>query len=49
VDDSRGIWTSTTDLDLLLRLAGSGFDWVALDAQHGPLDRGHLYAVARGL
>ena len=49
MDDSRGIWTSTTDLDLLLRLAGSGFDWVALDAQHGPLDRGHLYAVARGL
>lgn len=49
VDDSRGIWTATTDLDLLLRLAGSGFDWLALDAQHGPLDRGSLHPVARGL
>lgn len=49
MDDSRGIWTSTTDLDLLLRLATGGFDWLALDAQHGPLDRGALHPVARGL
>lgn len=49
MDDSRGIWTGTTDLDLLLRLGRGGVDWLALDAQHGPLDRGALHRVARGL
>ncbi len=49
VDDSRGVWTMTSDLDLLLRLSRSGFDWVALDAQHGPLDRATLYAAGRAL
>ena len=38
-DPSRGVWAFTTDVDLLLRLARGGFDWVALDAQHGPVDR----------
>ena len=46
---SRGIWTSTADLDLLRRLAVSGFDWLAVDAQHGPVDRGTLHAVGRAL
>ncbi len=46
---SRGIWTFTTDLDLLRRLAGSGFDWLAVDAQHGPVDRTSLHAIGRAL
>ena len=44
---SRGVWAFTADVDLLRRLAGSGFDWVALDAQHGPVDRAALHAVGR--
>ncbi len=48
-DPSRGIWTFTTDVDLLRRLAVGGFDWVAVDAQHGPLDRVALHAVGRAL
>ena len=47
VDPSRGVWAFTTDVDLLLRLARGGFDWVALDAQHGPVDRAVLHAVGR--
>ncbi len=46
---SRGVWAFTTDVDLLRRLAGAGFDWVALDAQHGPVDRAALHVVGRGL
>jgi 4-hydroxy-2-oxoheptanedioate aldolase len=46
---SRGVWTFTADVDLLCRLAGSGFDWVAVDAQHGPVDRAALHAVGRAL
>jgi 4-hydroxy-2-oxoheptanedioate aldolase len=46
---SRGIWTSTGDVDLLRRLGGGGFDWLAVDAQHGPVDRGTLHAIGRGL
>lgn len=46
---SRGVWTATADVDLLRRLAGLGFDWLALDAQHGPLDRAALHAVGRAL
>ena len=46
---SRGIWAFTADLDLLRRLAGTGFDWVAVDAQHGPVDRATLHAVGRAL
>ena len=49
VDSSRGVWTFTADVDLLRRLAASGFDWVALDAQHGPVDRAALHAAGRGL
>ena len=46
---SRGIWTFTADVDLLRRLAAAGFDWVAVDAQHGPVDRAALHAAGRGL
>ncbi|MBR7741770.1 aldolase [Phycicoccus sp. BSK3Z-2] len=49
MDVSRGIWTSTADLDLLRRLVRAGFDWLAVDAQHGPVDRGRLHAVGRAL
>src|SRR5215207_2602921 len=44
---SRGIWTSTDDVDLLRRLGAGGFDWLAVDAQHGPVDRGTLHAIGR--
>ena len=47
VDTSRGVWAFTADVDLLRRLARGGFDWVALDAQHGPVDRAVLHAVGR--
>jgi 4-hydroxy-2-oxoheptanedioate aldolase len=46
---SRGVWTFTADLDLLRRLASGGFDWLALDAQHGPVDRAALHVLGRGL
>jgi 4-hydroxy-2-oxoheptanedioate aldolase len=49
VEHSRGVWAFTADVDLLRRLAASGFDWVALDAQHGPVDRAALHAAGRGL
>ena len=49
VDVSRGVWTFTADADLLLRLATAGFDWVVLDAQHGPVDRAALHALGRAL
>jgi 4-hydroxy-2-oxoheptanedioate aldolase len=48
-DGSRGIWAFTADVDLLRRLVAGGFDWVALDAQHGPVDRQVLHAVGRAL
>ena len=46
---SRGIWAFTVDVDLLRRLASSGFDWLAVDAQHGSLDRAAVHAVGRAL
>jgi 4-hydroxy-2-oxoheptanedioate aldolase len=46
---SRGVWALSADVDLLRRLAVAGFDWVALDAQHGPVDRTVLHAVGRAL
>ena len=48
-DRSRGIWAVTVDVDLLRRLASGGFDWLAVDAQHGPLDRAAVHAVGRAL
>ena len=49
VAPSRGVWTFTADVDLLRRLAAGGFDWVAVDAQHGPVDRAGLHAIGRAL
>lgn len=49
MDASRGIWTCTADVDLLVRLASAGFDWLALDAQHGPVDRAALHGIGRAL
>ena len=46
---SRGVWTFSADVDLLRRLALCGFDWLALDAQHGPVDRAALHAIGRAL
>jgi 4-hydroxy-2-oxoheptanedioate aldolase len=46
---SRGLWTFTSDIDLLLRLSAGGFDWVAVDAQHGPVDRAGMHAIGRAL
>jgi 4-hydroxy-2-oxoheptanedioate aldolase len=46
---SSGVWTFTADVDLVRRLAGAGFDWLALDAQHGPVDRAALRALGRAL
>jgi 4-hydroxy-2-oxoheptanedioate aldolase len=46
---SRGLWTFTADVDLLRRLAAGGFDWVAVDAQHGPVDRAGLHVIGRAL
>ncbi|MEO7422365.1 MAG: aldolase/citrate lyase family protein [Ornithinibacter sp.] len=46
---SRGVWCLTADLDLLGRLGASDFDWMALDAQHGALDRAALHAAGRVL
>ena len=48
-ETSRGVWTFTADVDLLRRLAASGFDWLAVDAQHGPVGRAALHAIGRGL
>ncbi|HSF98161.1 MAG TPA: aldolase/citrate lyase family protein [Ornithinibacter sp.] len=45
--NSRGVWTFTADIDLLRRLAAAGFDWVAIDAQHGPVDRAGLHEIGR--
>ncbi|MCA0336464.1 MAG: hypothetical protein LCH66_06290 [Actinobacteria bacterium] len=37
--DSNGLWLLGSDVDLARRLGASGFDWVALYAQHGAIDR----------
>lgn len=46
---SRGLWLMGSDVDLARRLAGSGFDWITLDAQHGAIDRSALVALGRAL
>jgi 4-hydroxy-2-oxoheptanedioate aldolase len=46
---SRGVWTFSADIDLLRRLALGGFDWLTVDAQHGPVDRTRLHAIGRAL
>lgn len=46
---SNGIWCQSRDVDLVRLLAGVGFDWLVLDAQHGGLDRAALLEVGRAL
>ena len=44
---SRGVWCSDSSPGALARLAGQGFDWVSLDAQHGVYGRSELVEAAR--
>jgi 4-hydroxy-2-oxoheptanedioate aldolase len=46
---SRGVWQLTADINVACRLAVAGFDWLALDAQHGAIDRAALIEIARAL
>ncbi len=46
---SSGVWCFRDDVDTVLALARSGFDWVALDAQHGRFDRRSLIDNGRAL
>lgn len=46
---SRGLWLLGHDVDLARRLARAGFDWIALDAQHGSIDRSALVDLGRAL
>ena len=45
--DSRGVWCSDSSPGAVARLAGAGFDWVNLDAQHGVYGRSELVEAAR--
>jgi 4-hydroxy-2-oxoheptanedioate aldolase len=45
--DSRGIWCNDSSPGAVTRLAGSRFDWVSLDAQHGVYGRTELVDAAR--
>ncbi|SDN97739.1 4-hydroxy-2-oxoheptanedioate aldolase [Klenkia soli] len=44
---SRGVWCSDAGPGAARRLGLAGFDWVALDMQHGTYGRAELLAVAR--
>jgi 2-keto-3-deoxy-L-rhamnonate aldolase RhmA len=46
---SSGVWCFQDDVDTVLALARAGFDWVALDAQHGTFDRRSLIDNGRAL
>lgn len=46
---SRGLWLMGSDVDLARRLSRVGFDWLALDAQHGAIDRSALVDLGRAL
>jgi 2-keto-3-deoxy-L-rhamnonate aldolase RhmA len=43
------VWCFGDDVDTVRALAESGFDWVALDAQHGKFDRRSLIDNGRNL
>ncbi len=45
--DSRGVWCNDSSPGAVARLAGGGFDWVCLDAQHGVYGRSELVEAAR--
>src|SRR4051812_2670430 len=44
---SRGVWCQDASPGMVARLAGLGFDWVCLDAQHGRYSRTEIIDVAR--
>ncbi len=46
---SRGVWCTTADANVVLTCASLGFDWLALDAQHGDIDRRAVYDLGRSL
>lgn len=46
---THGVWCSLSSPTLLGLVARSGFDWVALDAQHGEFDRRALVEAGRTL
>ena len=45
--DSRGVWCTDSSPGTIARLARAGFDWIALDLQHGLYHRTELIEVAR--
>ncbi|HEY5822025.1 MAG TPA: aldolase/citrate lyase family protein [Propionibacteriaceae bacterium] len=47
--NSRGIWCQTADVNVVRSCAGLGFDWLALDAQHGDIDRRAVLELGRAL
>lgn len=46
---SRGLWCTLSDPNVVRICAGLGFDWLALDAQHGAIDRRGLVELGRTL
>ena len=44
---SNGVWCDDASPGMVARLAGLGFDWVCLDAQHGGYSRSEIIDVAR--
>jgi 4-hydroxy-2-oxoheptanedioate aldolase len=47
--DSNGVWCFINNASSYGAFARSGFDWIALDAQHGEFDRGALIAAGQAL
>jgi 4-hydroxy-2-oxoheptanedioate aldolase len=47
--DSRGVWCQDATPAAAARLARAGFDWLAIDLQHGRHGRSELIDIARGL
>jgi len=45
--DSRGLWCNDSSPGTVARMARAGFDWIALDLQHGLYSRTELIEVAR--
>lgn len=46
---TSGLWCQTADVNVVRTCATLGFDWLALDAQHGAADRGTLLELGRAL
>ena len=47
--NSCGVWQQTPDVNVARQLAAAGFDWLALDLQHGEIDRAALISLGRAL